>query len=302
MLRILVTGANGQLGSELRSLAPAYGHFGFTFIDLAELDLTDEAAVERYFESDAFDVVINCAAYTAVDKAEEDPLSAMKLNRDAVRYLSSQCKAADTYLIQISTDYVFDGRGNRPYREDDRTNPQSVYGLSKLAGEEAMMTCLSKGMIIRTSWLYSPYGNNFVKTIYNKAKEKGHLRVVSDQFGNPTYARDLARTILDILPKALSDNELHILHYSNEGNCSWYDFAGEIVRIAGIPCTIEPIPTSEYPLPAPRPVYSALDKSRIKTNFGVEIPVWKDGLKRCMKEMIPDSRFRIPDSEFRMPD
>lgn len=289
MLHILVTGANGQLGSELRSLEPAYGHFGFTFIDLSEVDLTDESAVENYFSSKDFDVVLNCAAYTAVDKAEKDPLAAMKLNRDAVRYLSSQCKAADTYLVHISTDYVFDGSSSRPYREDDPTNPQSVYGLSKLAGEEAMMTCLSTGMIIRTSWLYSSYGNNFVKTIYSKAKEKGHLRVVADQVGNPTYARDLAKAILDILPKALSDNELHILHYSNEGICSWYEFAGEIVRTAGLPCTIEPILTSEYPLPAPRPAYSALDKSHIKAIFGIEIPDWKDGLARCLREMVPGS-------------
>lgn len=285
MIRILVTGSRGQLGSDLKALAPDFPHFDMLFTDLPELDLTDEIGVENFFKTNKFDAVINCAAYTAVDKAEEDPVSAMKVNRDAVKYLARGCRDTGGYLIHISTDYVFDGNKTSPYREDDRPNPQTIYGHSKLAGEGALMDCLSSGMIIRTSWLYSSFGNNFVKTILRKATEGQPLKVVSDQFGNPTYARDLAKAILCILPSAMAEHILQILHYSNEGICSWYDFAVAIVAIAGIPCEIKPVTTEEYPLPAPRPRFSALDKSLIKTKFNLEIPFWKDSLKECLKIM-----------------
>ncbi len=285
MIRILVTGGNGQLGNELKALAPEFAHFGMTFTDLPELDLTDENALHDYFDHHGFDVVINCAAYTAVDKAENDPVGAMKVNRDVVKSLVTMCNHYDSYLIHISTDYVFDGRSERPYREDDPTNPQSVYGHSKLAGEEAMMDCLNPGLIIRTSWLYSSYGNNFVKTIMKKAEEGNPLKVISDQYGNPTYARDLAKAILEILPGAMAQNDLNILHYSNEGICSWYEFAVSIVELAGIPCEINPISSTGYPLPAPRPAYSALDKSLIKSKFGISIPGWKESLKECIVSM-----------------
>ena len=282
MIRILVTGANGQLGNEFRAIAPDYPHFDMTFTDLPDLDVTDEIALEDFFGENEFDVVINCAAYTAVDKAEEDPVSAMKVNRDAVKYLARECKNAGSYLIHISTDYVFDGKTDKPYREEDLPNPQSVYGHSKLAGEEAIMSCLSTAMIIRTSWLYSSFGNNFVKTILRKAKEGNPLRIVADQAGNPTYARDLAKVILDILPSATAEHALQIMHYSNEGICSWYELTKAIAEFAGITCEILPIKTEEYPLPAPRPVFSALDKNLIKSKFNLEIPFWKDSLKECV--------------------
>jgi dTDP-4-dehydrorhamnose reductase len=177
---------------------------------------------------------------------------------------------------------VFDGKASKPYREQDETNPRTVYGHSKLAGEEAMMACLHRGMIIRTAWLYSSFGNNFVKTILKKSRETGSLKVVSDQLGNPTYARDLARVILDILPSALPENELLLVHYSNEGICSWYDLAVDIIAIAGISCEIKPVATEEYLLPAPRPAYSALDKNLIKSRFNLEIPLWRESLKECV--------------------
>jgi dTDP-4-dehydrorhamnose reductase len=285
MIRILVTGSKGQLGSELQAIAPDFPFFDLTFTDLPELDITDETALEVFWGKHDFDAVINCAAYTAVDKAEEDVATAGKVNRDAVANLARLCNSSGTYLVHISTDYVFDGRGSVPYRESDRPNPQTAYGHTKLAGEEALMACLSKGMILRTSWLYSSYGNNFVKTILRKAKEGTPLRVVSDQVGNPTYARDLAKAILHILPVAMAQNVLHLLHYSNEGICSWYDFAVAIVSIAGIGCEITPVTTEEYPLPAPRPGYSALDKNLIRTRFNLDIPSWKDSLSQCLKIM-----------------
>jgi dTDP-4-dehydrorhamnose reductase len=286
MIRILVTGGNGQLGSELKAIAPAYPHFDLTFTDLPELDLTDESALHDYFEHHGFDVVINCAAYTAVDKAESDLEKAFKVNRDVVKSLVNICNHYDCYLIQISTDYVFDGQARKPYKVDDIPNPRSVYGRSKLAGEEAMMECLNPGLIIRTSWLYSSFGKNFVRTILDRSRENKELRVVADQFGCPTYARDLAEVILSILPQAISDHDLHILHYSNEGICSWHDLASAITEIAGTDCRIVPITTAEYPVAAPRPAFSALDNSLVKEKFGIQIPSWKTSLNQCIELML----------------
>jgi dTDP-4-dehydrorhamnose reductase len=283
MVRILITGSNGQLGSEFRAIAIEYPHFAFLFTDVDELDITDEKKVREFFEQEEPDVVINCAAYTAVDKAEDEPVFAWRVNRDAVANLTRSCDLYDNFLVHISTDYVFDGANSRPYREDDIPAPRSVYGLSKLEGEEAMQSCLQRGLIIRTSWLYSSFGSNFVKTILKKCAEGGELKVVSDQIGSPTYARDLARCILDILPAALSNERLEIFHYANQGQCSWYDFALEIARINGIPCTINATDTEGYPTKAPRPAYSVLDTSLLRERFGICIPHWSESLTEFMK-------------------
>ena len=283
MLNILITGSNGQLGREIREVSIFHPYYNFTFTDIEELDITDAGQVEQFFHKNNFDAVINCAAYTAVDRAEQEPVSAMLINRDAVANLVQACKNDDAYLVHISTDYVFDGRANRPYREDDRPNPASSYGRSKLAGEEAMMSCLLKGMIIRTSWLYSSFGSNFVKTILKKGAEKGKLDVVDDQFGCPTYASDLAATILKILPKALSIHQFEIYHYSNEGECSWYEFAKAAIDLANIPCQVNPVSSDKYPQQAPRPFYSVLDKTKVKEQFGIKIPEWRSSLGECIE-------------------
>jgi dTDP-4-dehydrorhamnose reductase len=285
VVRILLTGSNGQLGNEFRILAESYPLYDFIFTDIGELDISNKRQVEEFIRENEPDVIINCAAYTAVDKAEDEPEKAMWLNRDAVSNLAGACDLFDIYFIHISTDYVFNGKKNSPYREDDIPSPSSIYGLTKLAGEEAMMACLQKGMIIRTSWLYSSFGNNFVKTILKKGAELGELKVVSDQKGTPTYARDLARTILEILPAAMSSQQLDIFHYSNEGECNWYEFAGEIISQAGIHCRIHPVPTDQYPTKATRPAYSVFDKGKIRERFGISIPDWKDSLRECMEVM-----------------
>jgi dTDP-4-dehydrorhamnose reductase len=282
MVTILVTGSNGQLGMELRTLAPDYPFFNFIFTDIAELDITAADKVEKFVAVNEPDVIINCAAYTAVDQAEDEPEKAMWLNRDAVSNLARACDLYDSFLVHISTDFVFDGENTRPYREDDAPCPISVYGLSKLDGEDAMSACLQKGLIIRTSWLYSSFGRNFVKTILKKGSDTDHLDVVDDQFGSPTYARDLARAILDILPSAISANSLELFHYSNEGSCSWYEFAEEIVSIADLQCKVTPIKTVDYPAKAKRPPYSVLDTSLIKERFGLTIRDWRESLRECI--------------------
>ncbi len=291
MLNLLITGSNGQLGHEFREASALYPFYNFIFTDIGELDITNAGNVERFFRDQNVDVVINCAAYTAVDQAELEPEAAMLINQDAVANLVNACKMHNTYMVHISTDYVFDGKGSKPYREDDLTNPRSSYGRSKLAGEEAMLNCLEKGMIIRTSWLYSSFGANFVKTIIKKGAETGELNVVIDQFGCPTYARDLAVTILDILPKALSSHRLEIFHYSNEGECSWFEFALAAVEMAKISCRVYPVTSGEYPQKAPRPQYSVMDKTKIREYFGVSIPEWKDSLKECLEAWSNNFKF-----------
>ncbi len=284
-MNILITGANGQLGSEIRELSPLYKNLNFTFTDIDELDITNYDALGKYFAKNKFQCIINCAAYTAVDKAESEKAKAIQINATAVKYLSEFSSSQNALLVHISTDYVFDGRNCKPYSEGDMTNPKSVYGKTKLDGEVEVIFNAHKSIIIRTSWLYSSYGSNFVKTIIKAAKEKGALNVVYDQIGNPTYAKDLAKTILDIVPTYHANNKSEIFNYSNEGVTSWYDFAREITEFAKIQCTITPIETKDYPTAAVRPQYSVLNKSKIKKQFNLVIPHWKDSLKECIRKI-----------------
>jgi len=287
-MKILVTGARGQLGSEIRELV-TNGEATkdlFTFVDREELDLADRAAIERVVGEGAFDAIVNCAAYTAVDKAESEPELADAVNHRAVETLASLAKELGIRMIQISTDYVFDGTSYRPYVESDPVHPQGVYGATKLAGEEAMLRIAPPGgLIIRTSWVYSSYGANFVKTMLRLGRERERLGVIFDQVGTPTYARDLARAILHILqqPEPEAQNEVQIYHFSNEGVCSWYDFAKAIFEMAEMEIRVDPIRSEAYPTPAKRPHYSVLDKSKIKEAYDLEIPYWRDSLRDCLE-------------------
>lgn len=276
---VLVTGANGQLGSEIKYLSPSQ-NLNFIFTDIDELDITKIDDLRTFFSSNKIDHVVNCAAYTAVDKAEEEEELADLINHRAARNLALVTKEFLKKLFHISTDFVFDGLSLSPYTEEDRTNPLSVYGATKLAGERAILNNGKDVIIIRTSWLYSSYGHNFVKTILRLSKERDSLGIVSDQIGTPTYARDLAAAILFIINSG--DFFPGIYHYSNEGKASWYDFAKAIVDIAGIECHIYPIGTDQYPTPAKRPPYSVLDKTKIKRAYNIEIPEWKSSLRKCL--------------------
>jgi dTDP-4-dehydrorhamnose reductase len=281
-MNILVTGAKGQLGSDLRDISGNYNH-RFFFTDIEELDITRREAIQQYLVSEKIQCIINCAAYTAVDKAESEPETARLINEDAVRNLAETAAAMGIFMVHTSTDYVFAGDGSRPYTEEDDVNPQSVYGHTKLGGERAMIASEVNGIIVRTSWLYSSHGNNFVKTMMRLAREIGALRVISDQAGTPTYSHDLAKAILDILPQAMSIKGTEIFHYSNSGETNWYEFAVAITRLAGIPCTVTPITTAEYPTAAKRPQYSILSKQKIISRFGITIPQWHDSLSDCIK-------------------
>ena len=284
---VLVTGANGQLGSELKLLAPASA-FEFIFTDVEELDLTDGTAVRAFFGAQKIDFCINCAAYTAVDRAEEDEGLARAINAGAVENLAKACAVHEALLVHISTDFVFDGQTWRPLDERDRPNPVSVYGRTKLEGEQLALQKNPKTIIIRTSWLYSTFGNNFVKTMLRLGSERDSLGVIVDQVGTPTYAADLAAAILHIINE-LSANFDHektgIFHYSNEGVASWYDFAKAIFDLESIAIDLKPIGTDDYPTPARRPHYSVMDKSKIKQTFDIAIPYWRDSLKKCLKLM-----------------
>lgn len=284
-MNILITGSNGQLGNEIRVLAEDYPDFEFLYTDIAELDITDPSKVEAYFVANQPQVIINCAAYTAVDKAESDEATTYLINAKAVENLSKSASAIGALMVHISTDYVFDGKSYLPYNETDITNPQSVYGRSKLAGEIAVGQYAGKGLILRTSWLYSAFGSNFVKTMIRYGNERDELNVVFDQVGTPTYARDLARTILDIIPQALHHSGTELFHYSNEGVASWYDFARTVITFSGINCEIKPILTKDYPLPAPRPCFSVLNKSKIKETYNIRIPYWSDSVKHCIDRL-----------------
>lgn len=283
MANILVTGANGQLGSELRKIG-----FGAVdevfFTDVAELDITDYAAVEKFVKDNEIDTIINCAAYTSVDKAEEEPELAAKINTEAVANLAKAAAKEDCLLIHISTDYVFDGTGIVPYTEKDKPCPVSVYGRTKLAGEQAILKSGCFHIIIRTAWLYSTFGNNFVKTMIRLAGERPEITVVSDQVGTPTYAGDLARAIVNIMRNEERIEHEGVYHFSNEGICSWYDFAKEIIRLSGKECKVIPVTTAEYPTKTKRPAYSVLDKAKIKHILGIEVPEWKEALGRMMEE------------------
>jgi dTDP-4-dehydrorhamnose reductase len=284
-MNILITGANGHLGSEIKDLSSIYKDLNFTFTDIEELDITNYQVLGKFFSKNKFECVINCAGFTAVDKAESEKAQATLINATAVKYLSEYATNQNALFVHISTDYVFDGRNCKPYLEGDLTNPKSIYGKTKLDGEVEVIFSSQKAIVFRTSWLYSSHGNNFVKTIMKVAKEKGALRVICDQIGSPTYARDLAKAILDIVPKYDAQNKFEIYNYSNEGIASWYDFAKEITEIANIKCSITPIETKDYSTAAVRPLYSVLNKSKIRNQFKLEIPHWKDSLKECIKKI-----------------
>lgn len=289
MANILVTGSNGQLGSEFQKLSEKSGH-EFIFTDIDELDLTDHHEIERFFENKDISFCINCAAYTAVDKAESEIENAIAVNVSAVRNLAEVCNSNHTVFIHISTDFVFDGSNCQPYVESDKARPINVYGQSKYDGEQQALKENTKTIIIRTSWLYSSFGNNFVKTMMKVGKKNDTLNVIFDQAGTPTYAVDLVEAILiiieEIQTKRIDKEEYFgIFHFSNEGIASWYDFAIEIFRISGINCMVNPILTKDYPTPSKRPHFSVLDKSKIKTTYGLAIPYWKDSLSRCIKEI-----------------
>ncbi|MDE5793426.1 MAG: dTDP-4-dehydrorhamnose reductase [Muribaculaceae bacterium] len=293
-MKILITGANGQLGNCMRNAVEGASHNAqrtthdeYIFTDVAELDITNADAVAKIVKDNDVKVIVNCAAYTNVDKAESDAEFAEILNAKAVRNLADAMKANDGTLIHISTDYVFGGsQGNTPRTESEPTNPTGVYGLTKLHGEQQIEESGVKALIFRTAWLYSEYGKNFVKTMLNLTSTKPQLKVVFDQVGTPTYAQDLADAIFSIIENRQMDGNEGIYHYSNEGVCSWYDFTKSIAEIAGNnECDIQPCHSDEFPSPVTRPSYSVLDKTKIKDTFGISVPYWTDSLKKCIQNI-----------------
>lgn len=283
-MNILITGCNGQLGNEMQLLEAKNPQHTYFNTDVEELDITDRETVCAFVEHNQIDGIVNCAAYTAVDKAEDNQELCDMLNHVAPGYLAEAIERRGGWLIQISTDYVFDGTNHTPYVETDPVCPNSVYGRTKLAGEEAAQRDCSRTMIIRTAWLYSTFGNNFVKTMIRLGNERPQLGVIFDQIGTPTYARDLAVCIMTAINQGVKPG---VYHFSNEGVISWYDFTKAIHRLAGITtCTVRPLHTSEYPTPAARPHYSVLDKTKIKQAYGIEIPYWEESLAECVKQLI----------------
>lgn len=278
---ILVTGANGQLGKEMQVIAVNFPSYNFLFVTREELQIDNAEAVTKYFETHSIDVCVNCAAYTAVDKAETETEKAFLINGDAVGNLALLCKEKNALFIHISTDYVFDGTATTPYKEDHLVNPIGVYGASKLKGEELAMQNNSASIIIRTSWVYSSFGNNFVKTMLRLMKEKESINVVEDQQGCPTYAADLAAGIMDIISG--TKMEPGIYNFSNHGVINWYQFALAIKELSGSKCVVNPIPSSQYPTPAKRPAYSVMDTTKIRETFNVVIPEWKESLRKCIE-------------------
>ena len=279
-MNILITGSNGQLGNEVRVLSAQHSKHRYFFTDVAELDITDNQAVSAFVAENAIDLIVNCAAYTNVDKAEEDEATAMKINAEALSVLGGQ----GVRVIHVSTDYVFSGDEHVPCRESDPVAPRTAYGRTKYEGEKRLLAVCPDAVILRTAWLYSSFGNNFVKTMIRLGHEKETLGVVFDQIGTPTYAADLAQAIFTVIESPVWHPGIY--HFANEGVCSWYDFTITIHELAGIKtCKVSPILSEEYQYRTPRPHYSVLDKSKFKKTFGVEIPYWLDGLKRCMKEL-----------------
>lgn len=284
-MKIMITGSNGQLGNEMQVLAKNSCHT-FVYTDIKELDITDKEAVEKFIEKEKPDFLVNCAAYTDVNKAESDLELANKINAIAPLNLALGCKKNNCKLIHVSTDYVFDGNNYLPYKETDATNPQSAYGRTKLLGEQNIQNTLEDYIIIRTAWLYSSFGKNFVKTMVNLGKSREEISVVFDQIGSPTYANDLAKVIMQIinLTSENKDNfKAGIYHFSNQGVCSWYDFTVEIFKIFDINCKVKAIETYEYPTPATRPHYSVLNKKKIEKTFDFKVPFWRDSLLECAK-------------------
>jgi len=281
---ILITGSNGQLGSELKELSNEY-NYNFLFTDRENLDITNKSAIDSFIAKNSINVIINCAAFTAVDKAQESVSEAYNLNHLAVEYLAQIAKKNGIKLIHISTDYLFNGKTYKPYKEIDRVDPINIYGDSKLKGEQAILKINPKeSIIIRTSWLYSSYGNNFVKTMLKLANKMDELGIIFDQTGTPTYAKDLAKTILSIIEQ-IENRNVEIYHYSNEGVASWYDFAKAIFEIENINIKVNPIETKEYPTPAKRPYYTVLNKAKIKESFNITIPHWRDSLRECLNKI-----------------
>ena len=285
---ILVIG-DGQLGKSLESIAQYYDEYRFEFVNRNDLDLEDELSFSNFFKNRRFEVIINCAAYTSVDKAETEKELANKINHIAVKNLALITKKNRSKLIHISTDYVFDGTKSEPYLESDKVNPQGVYGKTKLQGEKAVIELLATGaIIIRTSWLYSEYGNNFVKTMMRLGKIQKDINIVCDQVGSPTYARDLAKTIMKIIQSNFfkdSEFKTQIYHFSNDGYVSWHDFAKAIFELTGIDCYAKQIETKDYPTDALRPLYSVLSNKKIRAKFNLNIPYWKDGLEECLMKL-----------------
>ena len=282
-MNILLTGCNGQLGNEIQLLEKDYGQHRFFNTDVAELDITNQLAVADFVGRNGIDGIINCAAYTAVDKAEDNKELCTTLNTVAPAYLAAAVEKRGGWIVQVSTDYVFNGKAHKPYVETDTPSPDSVYGSTKLAGELGVQKFCKRAMVIRTAWLYSTFGNNFVKTMIRLGKEREELGVVFDQIGTPTYAADLAQAIMTAVEKGIKPG---VYHFSNEGVTSWYDFTKAIHRIAGITtCKVRPIHTSEYPTPANRPHFSVLDKTKIKETYDMEIPYWEESLHKCIEKL-----------------
>ena len=286
MSNILITGANGQLGNCLRDLATVFqDKYNFYYTDVAELDITNSGAIEKFVAGNSIDIIINAAAYTAVDKAEDEVELAYRLNRDAVRNLAEVARNHDCLLVHVSTDYIFSGESCKPYVETDTPAPQSVYGASKLAGEQAIMESGCRAVVIRTSWLYSEYGNNFVKTMLRLGTERESVNVVSDQIGGPTYAGDLAKVIFRLIEVVPTEEKVGIYHFANEGVCSWYDFAKAIMEFGGKKCDVNPIFTSEYPSKARRPSFSVFNLRKTKTTTKMDIPYWRDSLRLIINKL-----------------
>lgn len=285
-MNVLVTGANGQLGNEMRRIAASgTTPHRYIFTDVAELDITDPAAIEAMMEAEQVAAIVNCAAYTNVDKAEDDAATADLINNKAVANLAAAAKAHDALFIHVSTDYVFGGEGNLPRTESDAVNPLGVYGVTKLAGEQAIAAAGCRSVILRTAWLYSVHGKNFVKTILSLMATRPELNVVFDQVGTPTYAGDLADAIAAVLCDPQVNDKLGVYHFSDEGVCSWYDFATAIGELSGSACTVKPCHSNEFPSKVTRPAFSVLDKTKIKTAFGITIPHWRSSLIRCLNAL-----------------
>lgn len=283
-MNILITGCNGQLGNEMQLLEKVNPQHQYFNTDVAQLDITNPEAIEEFVNNNAIDIIVNCAAFTAVDKAESSQELCHLLNAKAPEYLAAAVAKRGGYLVQVSTDYVFDGTNHTPYTENEATCPNSVYGSTKLEGEKLAMAACANTMIIRTAWLYSTFGNNFVKTMIRLGQEKPELGVIFDQIGTPTYAGDLAAAIMAAINHGIVPG---IYHFSNEGVISWYDFTKAIHRIAGITsCHVKPLHTTEYPTPAARPHYSVLDKTKIKQTYGIEIPYWEESLEKCVAKLL----------------
>ena len=281
MQTILITGSHGQLGNEMQQAANKFPAFNYLYTDVEDLDICDKNALDTFVKANKVNIIVNCAAYTAVDKAEDDVALCFKINSDAVRNIGEVANDNGLKVVHISTDYVFDGTNHVPYTEDQQVCPSSVYGKSKLAGEQALTESCDQSVILRTAWLYSSFGNNFVKTMIKLGTGRDSINVIFDQIGTPTYAADLAKTILQILNH---ENFIPgIYHFSDEGVCSWYDFTKSIHRIAGITCDVHPIETKDYPARTPRPHYSVLNKAKLKAVYGITIPHWEESLVKCIE-------------------